>query len=147
MKAEAIIIQRPEKQSSAQKAVFATVTVFAWLFWAFLWLPLLTLGAWAFGLRDAWLQLHVLDPIGDGGDIDVIIVVAIACALAFTTWSSYNRARFSGKQKRRGNDPVGVAQTAASIGASTGDAMKIQAHRRAVVSVSEGGHMTVKEAR
>jgi biofilm PGA synthesis protein PgaD len=108
---------------------------------------LLTLGAWAFGLRDAWLQLHVLNPIGDGGDIEVILVVAIACALGFTSWCNYNRARFSGKQKRRGNHPVGVAETAASIGASTGDAGKIQAHRRAVVSVSEGGYMTVDEVR
>jgi biofilm PGA synthesis protein PgaD len=117
------------------------------LFWAFLWLPLLTLGAWTFGLRNAWMQLHVLNPIGDGGDIEVILAVAITCALVFTVWSSYNRARFSGKQKRRGNRPVGVAQTAAAIGASTGDAMKIQAHRRSVVSVSEGGYMTVDEAR
>ncbi|HXP01857.1 MAG TPA: poly-beta-1,6-N-acetyl-D-glucosamine biosynthesis protein PgaD [Luteibacter sp.] len=147
MKAEAILIQRPERQSSAQKAVFAAVTVFAWLFWAFLWLPLITLGAWAFGLRNAWLQLHVLGPIGDGGDINVILLVAILCAAVFTSWSGYNHARFAGKQKRRGNNPVGVAQTAAAIGASTDDAMKIQAHRRAVVSVSEGGYLTVDDVR
>lgn len=147
MKAEAILIQRPDRQSAAQKAVFTAVTVFAWLFWAFLWLPLITLGAWAFGVRNAWLQLHVLGPIGDGGDINVILVVAVLCALVFTSWSRYNHARFAGKQKRRGNNPVGIAQTAAAIGASTEDATKIQTHRRAVVSVSEGGYMTVDEVR
>src|ERR1700749_3717729 len=147
MKAEAIIIQRADRQSSAQKAVFAGVNVFAGLFWAFLGLPLPTLGAWAFGARNAWLQLHVLNPIGDGGDIGVILIVAVVCAAVFTSWSGYNRARFAGKQKRRGNQPVGVAQTAAAIGASTGDAMKLQAHRRAVVSVTEGGYMTVDEVR
>ena len=146
MKAETIIIQRPDRQSNAQKAVFATVTVFAWLFWAFLWLPLLTLGAWAFGLRNAWLQLHVLNPIGDGGDINVILLVAVLCAAVFSSWSGYNHARFAGKQKRRGNKPVDVAETAAAIGASTGDALKMQGKRRSVVSVSQEGFMTVDDA-
>ena len=147
MKAETIIIQRPERQSSAQKAAFATITVFAWLFWAFLWLPLLTLGAWAFGLRNAWLQLHVLNPIGDGDDINIILLVAVMCAAIFSSWSGYNHARFAGKQKRRGNKPVDVAETAEAIGATTVDAMKMQGHRRAVVSVAEDGFMTVDDAR
>lgn len=147
MKAETIIIQRPERQSTTQRAAFATVTVFAWLFWAFLWLPLLTLGAWAFGLRNAWLQLHVLNPIGDGGDINIILLVAVLCAAVFSSWSGYNHARFAGKQKRRGNKPVDVAQTAAAIGATTGDALKMQGMRRTVVSVTRDGYMTVEDAR
>ncbi|MGE7137020.1 poly-beta-1,6-N-acetyl-D-glucosamine biosynthesis protein PgaD [Luteibacter sp. NPDC031894] len=147
MKAETIIIQRPERQSTTQRAAFATVTVFAWLFWAFLWLPLLTLGAWAFGLRNAWLQLHVLNPIGDGGDINIILLVAVLCAAVFSSWSGYNHARFAGKQKRRGNKPVDVAQTAAAIGATTRDALKMQGMRRTVVSVTRDGYMTVEDAR
>jgi biofilm PGA synthesis protein PgaD len=147
MKADAIMIQRPERQSSVQKAMFGVATVVAWLFWAFLWLPLITLGAWAFGLRNAWLQLHVLEPARQGGDINVILVAAILCAVIFSAWSGYNHARFSGKQKRRGNDPVGVEATARVIGASTEDAISIQAHRRAVVSVSDAGYMTVDEVR
>jgi biofilm PGA synthesis protein PgaD len=147
MKAEAILIQRPERQSSVQKAVFSVVTVIAWLFWAFLWLPLITLGAWAFGLRNAWLQLNVLEPASKGRDINVVVIVAIACALVFTSWSGYNHARFAGKQKRRGNNPVGAEATARVIGATTEDAVSIQAHRRAVVSVSEDGYMTVDEVR
>jgi biofilm PGA synthesis protein PgaD len=147
MKADAIMIQRPERQSSVQKAMFGVATVVAWLFWAFLWLPLITLGAWAFGLRNAWLQLHVLEPARQGGDINVILVAAILCAVIFSAWSGYNHARFSGKQKRRGNNPVGVEATARVIGASTEDAISIQAHRRAVVSVSDAGYMTVDEVR
>lgn len=147
MKAEAILIQRPERQSKAQKAVFAAITVFAWLFWAFLWLPLVTLGAWAFGLRNAYVQLHVLSPISDGGDINVILIVAIVCAVVFTGWSNYNRARFSGKQKRRGNKPVGVVETAAAIGATTEDATRLLHHRRAVISVSEAGFLSVDDVR
>ncbi|MGY3231415.1 biofilm PGA synthesis protein PgaD [Luteibacter sp. HA06] len=147
MKADAIMIQRPERQSSVQKAMFGVATVVAWLFWAFLWLPLITLGAWAFGLRNAWLQLHVLEPARQGGDINVILLAAILCAVIFSAWSGYNHARFSGKQKRRGNNPVGVEATARVIGASTEDAISIQAHRRAVVSVSDAGYMTVDEVR
>ncbi|MEX1827634.1 poly-beta-1,6-N-acetyl-D-glucosamine biosynthesis protein PgaD [Luteibacter sp. CQ10] len=146
MKAEAIMIQRPERQSAAQKAVFTTVTVIAWLFWVFLWLPLVTLGAWAFGLRNAWVQLHV-NRLGDGGDISIVFICALVCALVFTSWSGYNYRRFAGKQKRRGNLPVGVAETAAAIGATTDDALRMQGHRRAVVSVAQDGFMTVDDAR
>jgi biofilm PGA synthesis protein PgaD len=147
MKAEAIVIQRPERQSGAQKAAFGLVTVVLWVFWAFLWLPLVTLGAWAYGIRDTLAQLHLLDPITDGGDIKVVLTVALATALTFTAWSGYNYARFVGKQKRRGNSPVGVAETAAKIGASTDDAVRMQDTRRAVVSVSEEGFMTLRESR
>ena len=147
MKADAIMIQRPERQSRAQKAVFTMITVGAWLFWVFLWLPLITLGAWAFGLRNAWLQLYVLDPIGDGGDINIVLVVALICALVFSSWSAYNHARFAGKQKRRGKSPVSVGETAAAIGATTDDAVRMQGHRRAVVSVADNGFMTVDEVR
>ncbi len=147
MKAEAILIQRPDHQSSVQKAMFGIVTIVAWLFWAFLWLPLITLGAWAFGLRNAWLQLHVLEPARKGGDISVVLIAAILCAVIFSAWSGYNHARFAGKQKRLGNSPVGVEATARKIGASTEDAVRIQAHRRAVVSVSDAGYMTVDQVR
>lgn len=147
MKAEAIVIQRPDRQSRVQKAVFGTVTVFAWVAWAFLWMPLITFAAWLFGARSAWVQFYVENRIGDGGDIDVIFLVALLCALVFTSWSGYNHARFSGRQKRRGNQPFTVAQTAAEIGASTEDAVRIQAHRRAVVSVSDEGYMTVQDVR
>ena len=147
MKAEAILIERPERQSPAQKAAFTAVTIVAWVFWAFLWLPLVTLGAWAFGLRNAWLQLHVLEPVREGGDINVVLLLAIACALIFSSWSGYNHARFAGRQKRRGNNPVDIAETARVIGATTKDAVTIQAHRRAVVSVTDAGFMTVDEVR
>ena len=147
MKAEAIMIQRRERQSSVQKAMFGVVTIVAWLFWAFLWLPLITLGAWAFGVRSAWLQLYVLEPSHKEGDLSVVLIAAIICAMVFSAWAGYNRARFAGKQKRRGNSPVGVEATAREIGASTEDAVSIQAHRRAVVSVSDAGFMTVDEVR
>ncbi|HEY4093523.1 MAG TPA: poly-beta-1,6-N-acetyl-D-glucosamine biosynthesis protein PgaD [Luteibacter sp.] len=147
MKAEAIIIQRPERQSGAQKAMFGLVTVTLWVAWACLWLPLVTLGAWAYGIRDALTQLHLLDPITDGGDIYVVLGVAVVTAIIFTGWSMYNYARFVGKQKRRGNSPVGIAETAAKIGAHIDEAIRLQSTRRAVVSVADDGFMTVKEAR
>jgi biofilm PGA synthesis protein PgaD len=93
------------------------------------------------------VQFYVENRIGDGGDIDVIFLVALLCALVFTSWSGYNHARFAGRQKRRGNKPFTVEETAREIGASTDDALRIQAHRRAVVSVSDEGYMTVQDVR
>jgi biofilm PGA synthesis protein PgaD len=146
MKAEAILIQRPERQSHVQRALFGVVTIAAWLAWAFLWMPLFTLLAWVFGVRSVWLQFYVEHRIGDGGDIDAIFLVALLSALTFTAWSTYNRARFAGKQKRRGNMPFDVEQTAARIGSSMDDAVRLQAHRRGVIDVSDDGFMTLRDA-
>ncbi|MDF3981507.1 poly-beta-1,6-N-acetyl-D-glucosamine biosynthesis protein PgaD [Luteibacter sp. PPL201] len=147
MKAESIVIQRPERQSAAQKLMFAIVTVAAWVFWVFLWLPLVTLGAWAFGLHDAWLQLHVLDREEDSGNLRIVLGCAMASAAVFAAWSMYNYKRFAGRQKRRGNAPVDVVETARSIGATTDDALRMQSHRRVVVRVADDGFMSLDDAR
>ncbi|WP_285401502.1 poly-beta-1,6-N-acetyl-D-glucosamine biosynthesis protein PgaD [Luteibacter sp. ME-Dv--P-043b] len=146
MKAEAILIQHPERQSRTRRTLFGVITIVAWLAWAFLWLPLFTFVAWVFGVRSVWLQFYVEHRIGDGGDIDAIFLVALLSALTITAWSTYNRARFTGRQKRRGNMPFGVEQTATRIGASAADAVRLQAHRRGVIDVADDGRMTLRDA-
>lgn len=144
MKAEAVLIQRPENQSRVQRALFGAITVVAWVVWAFLWMPLFTFAAWVFGVRSAWLQFYVEHRIGDGSDLDTVFLVALLSALTFTAWSAYNLARFAGKQKRRGNMPFGPRDTAARIGASVHDALRLQSHRRGVIDVADNGHITVR---
>lgn len=145
MKAEAVLIQRPRKQSRMQRALFGTLAIVAWAFWAYLWLPLLTLAAWMFGVHSVWLQFYVGHRVGGSGDLDTVFLVALLSALSFTAWSAYNLYRFAGKQRRRGNTPFGTRDTAARIGASVEDAMRLQTHRRGVIDVADDGHITVRD--
>jgi biofilm PGA synthesis protein PgaD len=147
MRAESIVIQRPYRQTLAQRAVFGLVTVVLWVFWVFLWLPLLTLAAWVLGIRDVLVQLHLFAPVGQPGDIHIVLLLAIVTSAVFTGWSMYNYARFVGRQRRRGNHPVDVAETARRIGAATTDAIQLQNSRRAVISVSDEGFMTLADHR
>ena len=143
MKAEAIVIQRPERQRPIQRALFGVITVLAWIAWASLWVPLITALAWAIGLGDVYIQLNLGHPLKSGGDLVIVLYSALACITIFLSWSRYNHWRFSGKQKRRGNNPVGLADTAKSIGASLETAEAMQAQRRSVVHFSEEGYMAV----
>ena len=146
MKAEAIVIQRPERQRPVQRVLFGFITVIAWVIWASLWLPLLTALAWAIGLGDIYVQLDLGHPLQSSGDLDIVLYSALVCVAIFTSWSAYNHLRFSGKQKRRGNSPVSTAETAKAIGASLDTALIMQAQRRSVVQFTEKGFMSVTRA-
>jgi len=143
MKAEAIVIQRPERQRPLQRALFGVITVIAWIAWASLWVPLLTALAWAVGLGDIYVQLNLGHPLQSSGDLDIVLYSALVCVTVFLSWSRYNHWRFSGRQKRRGNNPVGLADVAKRIGASLDTAEAMQAQRRSVVHFSDDGYMAV----
>ncbi|HEX7816130.1 poly-beta-1,6-N-acetyl-D-glucosamine biosynthesis protein PgaD [Dyella sp.] len=143
MKADAIMIQRPEHQRPLQRVMFGAITVVAWVIWASLWIPLITALAWTVGLGDVYVQLDLGHPLHGGGDLDIVLVDAVACVSLFCSWSGYNHLRFAGKEKRRGNKPVTVEQVARGIGASTITAKTMQGQRRSVVYVSDDGRMSL----
>jgi biofilm PGA synthesis protein PgaD len=141
MKADPILIQRPERQTPVQKLTFAIITMLAWTFWVSLWLPVITLVAWLLGLQDAFTKLGLAHPLHSAGDLGIILIAGLACALTFGSWSFYNHQRFSGRQKRRGNQPFGVAETAKAIGASVHTAEQLQSSRCLTIHFTHEGHM------
>lgn len=143
MKADPLIIQHPERQKPLQRATFAIITVAAWAFWISLWLPLLTLCAWLLGLSDAYTQLNMFHP----GALGLIPIMGGVCALVFSTWSLYNRARFSVSRRHRTHTSVSVTHMAAALGARVATAEAMRSNRRSIVRFSEGGRMYLEVKR
>ena len=141
MKADPIIINRPERQKPVQRAIFTFITMLAWTLWVSLWLPLITLIAWLLGLQDAYIKLGLDHPFRAANDLGLVLRVAIMAALSLGAWAFYNRVRFAGKQKRRANRFVELAEMAPVLDASVNTAQQLRASRRSVIHFNDNGGM------
>ncbi|MFN0299604.1 MAG: poly-beta-1,6-N-acetyl-D-glucosamine biosynthesis protein PgaD [Burkholderiales bacterium] len=107
--ADKLIIDKPELQTSRQRVLFGAATVTAWVMWVYLWLPIITLVGWYFGVRrfrDVMVTnsgaVHFAQVVGWYALIIVGICGALVC------WALYNWARFH-DAKRRVVDPASVS--------------------------------------
>jgi biofilm PGA synthesis protein PgaD len=138
MKADPII-NRPERQKPFQRAFFTFITMVAWTLWVSLWLPLITLIAWLLGLQDVYVKLGLDHPFRAANDLGLVLQVAFIAALSLGSWAFYNRMRFAGKQKRRANRFVDIAEMAPALDASIRTAERLRASRRSVVHFNTVG--------
>jgi biofilm PGA synthesis protein PgaD len=147
MKADPII-NRPELQKPVQRAVFTVITMLAWTVWVSLWLPLITLIAWLLGLEDIYIKLGLNHPFRAANDLGLVLQVAAVAALSLGSWAFYNRMRFAGKQKRRANRFIELADMAPALDASVGTAQQLRASRRSIVHFNDHGgmYLTPEEA-
>lgn len=141
MKAEAILIHRPERQHPARRALFTTATLVAWMAWMALWLPLATLVAWALGLRVGYVEVIVREHGHGGHDLATLLALALACALVMAVWASYNYLRFAGLDRRRQARSVERRAIAAALGVHQATATWMQNAPRMVLEFPEGGQV------
>ncbi|GFZ98335.1 poly-beta-1,6-N-acetyl-D-glucosamine biosynthesis protein PgaD [Dyella caseinilytica] len=144
MKADPII-NHPEYQKPFQRALFTVITMVAWTLWISLWLPLITLIAWLLGLQDVYVKLGLNHPFRAANDFGQVLQVAVIAALSLGSWAFYNRMRFAGKQKRRANRFVDIAEMAPALDASVRTAQHLRASRRSVVHFSDTGGLFLRQ--
>lgn len=142
MKAD-FIINRPDRQRPLQRTLFAIITMVAWTLWISLWLPLLTLIAWLLGLEDAYKQLGLMHPLHAADNLSIVLTIAAVCALSMGSWSQYNRIRFTGKQRRRGNRHLDITEMAPALASSVETAQRLRSGRRSVIYFAHDGQMFV----
>lgn len=141
MKAEAILIDRPERQHPARRALFTTATLMAWMAWVSLWLPLATFVAWALGFRVGYVEVIVREHGHGGQDLATLLALAVACALVMATWASYNYLRFAGVDRRRHARSVERRAIAAALGVHQSTAAWMQGAPRMVLEFPDGGQV------
>lgn len=144
MKAEPLIINRPERQKPLQRVTSALITMLAWTLWVSMWLPLLTLIAWLLGLQDVYVKLGLDHPFQAAQNLDMVLSVGCVCALSLGAWAFYNRMRFGGKQRRTGNRVIEIHEMAPALEASVDTAVHLRANRRSIIHFNEQGGMFVK---
>ena len=136
-----LIIDAPKLQTLRQRFAFSFLTFAFWVLWFYLWMPLVTLVAWALGFQIVYEHMVLLQ--GWQGLVRLLgiyALVVIGLGSIFIGWALYNNIRFRNK-KRRGN-PGKVAIDDMVHFYQVGDAMirKSQRSKRVVVHFNpEGG--------
>lgn len=96
-----LIIDRPHLVSGLRRILYGTMTLAFWYVWLYLWLPVATFVAWAFGAFLGYRQIIELkDYIGIIETLLVYALVVVILGGTLLAWAMYNLVRFRGKERR-----------------------------------------------
>ncbi|WP_149193348.1 poly-beta-1,6-N-acetyl-D-glucosamine biosynthesis protein PgaD [Luteimonas suaedae] len=117
MKYDSRLIRRPHAQPRLRRTAWGFLTAAFWLFYLYLWAPLVTFVLWALGINTALHELYLRESHIDPFLLFVLPLVALACAALLIAWAEYNRFRFRGKDRRSAQSDVPRGEVAAALGA------------------------------
>ena len=110
-----LILERPDLQTLSQRWGYRSVTVFAWLAWLYLFVPLLSVAAWVAGLT------LVYELLLQGLDVDELwallrvysIGIGTFCGI-YLCWAGVSFIRFRGVERRKAAPTASTEALAAS---------------------------------
>ena len=98
-----LIIDTPSLQSLKKRFALSFLTFVFWGVWFYLWMPLVTILAWSFGIYLGFEHMIVLGGWEGLGNILWVYLLTIFFLGVITIgWARYNKFRF-GNKKRRGD--------------------------------------------
>ena len=98
-----LIINRPELQSPRQRLIYPIITFIFWVLWVYIWLPLISLIAWGFGVQlfyDEMILQNGLEAIIELASTYGLVIFILG--LSLISWALYNWGRFNKKERRSG---------------------------------------------
>lgn len=105
-----VIIERPDLQSPLQRAAAGGITFVFWVFWIYLWLPLISLVAWLIGVK--LFRENIIDNDGYKAllhDVGWYALIIALIAVVQISWGRYNLLRFRDNELRKSTIPVDLA--------------------------------------
>lgn len=129
-----LIIDQPRLQGRTQRVVSGAVTAVAWFVWAYLWLPLVTLVAWYFGVRSFVREVFIPDSSTVVWTGVTYLVVIFLLGVVLLAWSRYNLRRFGGAERRSATAPLTADEVTAWFGIS----------RETLATLHAGGSLLVE---
>lgn len=110
-------ITRPhEAAPAAVHTVQGVVTLLAWVAYAWLWLPVITVGAWMLGIRTSYIELFVRNYDFDRDTFGILFTLAVVATVMLIGWAEYNRHKFAGRDRRAPARNVEADEIAARLG-------------------------------
>jgi biofilm PGA synthesis protein PgaD len=143
-----VLIDSPQLLSRRHRVVDTLATGFIWLVYSYLWAPMISLVAWLLGFEFAY---DVMVRAGGFETLKELIgfySFVVACLFVVVAgWSTINRRRFSGHDRRQTIDPVPDAEIAAYFGIEDKQLAALRESRISQISVDEEGLIVSVEAR
>ncbi len=119
------------------------LTTAMWLLYAYLWLPLISLGAWYLGVQFAYglvIRAGGTDPL-----ISLLLsflLILLGTALVVILWSWIQRARFAKNERRVSSPALAPAAEQEFWHISAAEHDRLRSGRRLVVALDETGKLT-----
>ena len=117
-KADFRLIQKPRSVPRTRRTLWGVVTLACWVAYFFLWLPLITLLLWLLGVRQGYIELYLRENNVDPFLLTFLPIMALIAAVSLIVWAEYNRARFSGDDRREPMDDISHDKIATELGAT-----------------------------
>ena len=138
-----LIINSPDLQTLRQKYAYAVLTFLFWVIWFYLWLPLISLLAWLFGVEIFYQHMVVLEGLAGLRDLlGWYALVIVLIGITLLCWSAYNLLRFRGKNKRIRVDTLPLQQMADDFGVDPQAIESCRHGRRIVISHDNHGNIS-----
>lgn len=133
------LISNSRAVAPATHTLHGVVTLVAWVLYAFLWLPLITLVAWLLGVRTTYIELYLQNQRFDPTLAITLPLLALACATLLIGWAEWNRWRFGDRERRAAHDDVALADVAAALHADGTLGDRLSAAKSAVLTMDAEG--------
>jgi poly-beta-1,6-N-acetyl-D-glucosamine biosynthesis protein PgaD len=133
-----LIIERPDLQTTVQRYGYASLTLFGWVLWLYLFVPLLSLGAWVVG--GALIYERLLTDLDDPALTEQLIrslVFIVSFSTAYLLWAFYNYLRWRGPDRRRSAPSVTLDDLSARFPIAPRRIRQLQISSNALVTNSE----------
>lgn len=110
-RAKDVHIDEPTLLTRAERTRDKTLTAIMWAAYSLLWLPLLTFGAWLFGVE---LAYDAMVRLGGATTLDLTLIgwiyALVVIIATIVAWSLLNRARFRNVTRRTRSPVVSDAE-------------------------------------
>jgi biofilm PGA synthesis protein PgaD len=141
-------IDAPGLLTAKQRARDSLITAGMWGAYLYLWVPLISLGAWLLGFEFAY---DVMVRAGGARDlVHVLRMFGVAIALIFlvvTVWSYSNRARYRGHNRRHAGPAVSDESLIEYFGIDGPALDRLRATRRVEIDFAADGRPQLAQAR
>ena len=131
------IISKPGAQPALHRSFFGVITAAFWALYLYLWLPLLTLVLWLFGIRTTIFELYLREHQIDPFLILALPLIAITATILLILWAEYNRWRFKDKERRNPQANVTLDRVAAALHATPEIAAELNSGRISILHMDQ----------
>ena len=138
-----LIIDRPELQSKTQRYGWGSITFIFWLFYIYLWLPLITLAAWWIGAK--LFNLHMIQLSGYTGLLDKLglyAAIIIIISVLLIGWAKIEHLRFKDKPRRKDSFAVTDREVAKKYNLQESQLAQLRLEKSVMVHFSDMGTIT-----
>ena len=136
-------IDAPHLLTGGQRARDTAITGLMWIFYAYLWLPAVSLGAWMLGIDFAY---EVMVRAGGAHGLQRILgwygLALLAMICVVTVWSAVERIRFRGKRRRHTVPAIDDDAVREAFGVDTAQLRLLRQDNRLRLTIDSNGRLT-----